>query len=84
MSANVDGPVRRRHAKLLIMLYAKLDDDYDQQMMVVSTIDRTWPRLPSSPGVVNNRLKTVGCLSHSVTVDVDVQWSNFLSPELSG
>jgi len=84
MSANVDGPVRRSHAKLLIMLYAKLDDEYDQQMMVVSTIDRTWPRLPSSPGVVNNRLKTVGCLSHSVTVDVDVQWSNFLSPELSG
>jgi len=84
MSANVDGPVRRSHAKLLIMLYAKLDDEYDQQMMVVSTIDRTWPRLPSSPGVVNNRLKNVGCLSHSVTVDVDVQWSNFLSPELSG
>ena len=73
MSANVDGPVRRSHAKLLIMLYAKLDDEFDQQMMVVSTIDRTWPRLPSSPNVVNNRLKTVGCLSHSVTVDVDVQ-----------
>jgi len=64
--------------------YAKLDDEYDQQMMVVSTIDRSWPRLPSSPGVVNNRLKTVGCLLQSVTMDVDVQWSNFLSPELSG
>jgi len=84
MSANVDGPVRRSHAKLLIMLFAKLDDEYDQQVMVVSTIDRTWPRLPSSPGVVNNRLRTVGCLSHSVTVDADVQWSNFLSLELSG
>jgi len=84
ISANVDGPVRRRHAKLL-MLYAKLDDQYDQLvMMVVSTIDRTWLCLPSSPGVVNNRLTTVGCLSHSVTVDVDVQWCNFLSPELSG
>jgi len=30
ISANVDGPVRRSHAKLLIMLYAKLDDEYDQ------------------------------------------------------
>jgi len=73
MSANVDEPVRRSHAKLITMLYAKLDDEYDQLVMVVSTIDRTWPRLPSSPDVVNNRLTTVGCLSHSVTVDVDVQ-----------
>ena len=48
-----------------------MDDEYDQQMMVVSTADRTWPRLPSSPGVVNNRLKNAGCFfSHSVTVDV--------------
>jgi len=62
--------VQRSHAKLLIMLYAKLDDEYDQLVC----------RQLTGLGHVYRRHR----VSQSVTVDVDVQWSDILSPELNG
>jgi len=55
-----------RQLCLPIVLYTKLNVECDQRAVggCRSTVDCTWPRPPSSPGVVNSRPTTVACLSH--------------------